>query len=207
MALIDFGGVKEEVITRREMPLSQARQILERETVGIIGYGPQGYGQSLNLRDNGIKVLIGQRRGGRGWDDALRDGWVEGQTLFENISHVVRNATIVEYLLSDAGQKEQWPVVRDNLRNGQALCFSHGFSVVFKDQTGVSPPGSVDVVLIAPKGAGRTVRSNFLAASTQDFLFFMIRLGVSVIAWWPWAWRSVRAISSPPPSKRKSTAT
>lgn len=165
MALIDFGGVKEEVVTREEFPLSKAQKILEKEVVGIIGYGPQGYGQSLNLRDNDINVIIGQRRGGKGWNDALRDGWVEGKNLFADIEEAVRKSTVVQYLLSDAGQKEQWPVVKRNLSKGQALYFSHGFSVVFKDQTGVIPPPDVDVMLVAPKGAGRTVRTNYLAGS------------------------------------------
>ena len=165
MAWIDFGGVKEEVVTRTEVPLAQARERLAGEVVGILGYGPQGHGQGLNLRDNGINVIIGQRKGGRGWDEALRDGWVEGTTLFDDLGDVVRRATIVQYLLSDAGQREQWPGVSQHLRNGQALGFSHGFSVVFKDQTGVIPPKDVDVILVAPKGAGRTVRSNFLAGS------------------------------------------
>jgi ketol-acid reductoisomerase len=165
MALIDFGGVKEEVVTREEFPLSRAQKVLEDEVVGILGYGPQGYGQSLNLRDNGIRVIVGQRKGGKGWNDAVRDGWVEGKTLFEEIAEVVRRSTVVQYLLSDAGQKEQWPAVKRNLRIGQALYFSHGFSIVFKDQTGVVPPPGVDVILVAPKGAGRTVRSNYLAGS------------------------------------------
>ncbi|MBI3578276.1 MAG: ketol-acid reductoisomerase [Ignavibacteriales bacterium] len=165
MALIDFGGVKEEVVTREEFPLSKAQKVLEKEVVGIIGYGPQGYGQSLNLRDNDINVIIGQRKGGKGWNDALRDRWVEGKNLFSNIEEAVRKSTVVQYLLSDAGQKEQWPVVKRNLSKGQALYFSHGFSVVFKDQTGVIPPPDVDVMLVAPKGAGRTVRTNYLAGS------------------------------------------
>lgn len=165
MALIDFGGVKEEVVTREEYPLSKAQKTLQNEVVAILGYGPQGYGQSLNLRDNGINVIIGQRKGGKGWEDAIRDGWVEGKTLFSDIEETIRKATVVQYLLSDAGQKEQWPVVKRNLRKGQALYFSHGFSVVFKEQTGVVPPPEVDVILVAPKGAGRTVRSNFLAGS------------------------------------------
>ncbi|MGB6033918.1 MAG: ketol-acid reductoisomerase, partial [Bacteroidota bacterium] len=131
MASIDFGGVTEEVVTREEVSLENARATLKDEVVGIIGYGPQGHGQSLNLRDNGIKVLVGQRRGGRGWDEAVRDGWVEGETLLDDIEEVVRRSTIVEYLLSDAGQRDQWPVIRKNLQKGQALSFSHGFSVVF----------------------------------------------------------------------------
>ena len=165
MALIDFGGVKEEVVTREEFPLSKAQETLKDEVVAIIGYGPQGQGQSLNLRDNGVQVVIGQRKGGKGWKDAVNDGWGEGKTLFPDIEEAIQRATVVQYLLSDAGQREQWPLVRKNLRKGQALYFSHGFSIVFKEQTGVVPPDDVDVVLVAPKGAGRTVRSNFLAGS------------------------------------------
>jgi len=165
MALIDFGGVTEEVVTREEFPLDRARKVLEKEVVGILGYGPQGQGQSLNLRDNGVHVIIGQRKGGSGWDAAVADGWVPGQSLFPEIGDVADRATMIEYLLSDAGQREQWPVLAARLKQGQALVFSHGFSVVFRDQTGVVPPGDVDVVLVAPKGAGRTVRSNFLAGS------------------------------------------
>jgi ketol-acid reductoisomerase len=165
MALIDFGGVKEEVVTRDEFPLAKAQKLLRDEVVAIIGYGPQGHGQSLNLRDNGITVIVGQRKGGKGWSDAIRDGWVEGKTLFPGIAETMERATVVQYLLSDAGQKEQWPTVKKNLRKGQALYFSHGFSIVFKEQTGVIPPPDVDVILVAPKGAGRTVRSNYLAGS------------------------------------------
>ncbi|MEW6510134.1 MAG: ketol-acid reductoisomerase [Bacteroidota bacterium] len=165
MALIDFGGVKEEVVTREEVSLDAARKTLAGETVAILGYGPQGQGQSLNLRDNGVKVIIGQRKGGSGWREAVKDGWAEGKTLFDSFAEAARRATIVQNLLSDAGQKEQWPVIRPALRKGQALSFSHGFSVVFRDQTGVIPPPDVDVFLVAPKGAGRTVRSNFLAGS------------------------------------------
>lgn len=165
MASIEFGDVREDVVTRSEMPLAKAREVLRNEVVGILGYGPQGHGQSLNLRDNGVRVIVGQRKGGRGWDDAIRDGWVEGKTLFHDIGEVVRQSTIVEYLLSDAGQKDQWPLVKSALTPGQALCFSHGFSVVFHEQTGVVVPEGIDVILVAPKGAGRTVRSNFQAGS------------------------------------------
>ncbi len=162
---IDFGGTTEEVVTREEFPLERARAVLKDETIAILGYGPQGYGQSLNLRDNGFNVIVGQRKGGKGWQDAVRDGWVEGKNLIPDIAEAIDRATIVQYLLSDAGQKEQWPLVKSKLRKGQALYFSHGFSIVFKDQTGVVPPPEVDVILVAPKGSGRTVRSNFLAGS------------------------------------------
>lgn len=165
MAKINFGGVLEEVVTREEFPLSKAQQILKNEVVAIIGYGPQGHGQSLNLRDNGVNVIVGQRKGGKGWSEAIRDGWVEGKTLFSNVEEVVDRATVVQYLLSDAGQKEMWPSIKRHLKKGQALYFSHGFSIVFKDQTGVIPPTDVDVVLVAPKGSGRTVRTNYLAGS------------------------------------------
>ena len=165
MALIDFGGVTEEVVTREEFLLERARNVLEKEVVGILGYGPQGQGQSLNLRDNGVKVIIGQRKGGSGWEAAVADGWVPGQSLFPEIGDVADRATMIEYLLSDAGQRDQWPVLAGKLRKGQALVFSHGFSVVFSSQTGVVPPKDVDVILVAPKGAGRTVRSNYLAGS------------------------------------------
>jgi len=179
MATINFGGVKEEVVTRDEFPLSKAQEVLKNEVVAIIGYGPQGYGQSLNMRDNGINVIIGQRKGGKGWKDAVTDGWVEGKNLFENIEEAIQKATIVQYLLSDAGQKAQWPLVQKYLKKGQALYFSHGFSIVFKEQTGIIPPKDVDVVLVAPKGSGRTVRTNFLAGSgiNSSFAIFQDATG------------------------------
>ena len=179
MATINFGGVNEEIVTREEFPLSKAQEVLKDEVVAIIGYGPQGYGQSLNMRDNGIKVIVGQRKGGKGWKDAVTDGWVEGKNLFENIEDAIQKATIVQYLLSDAGQKAQWPLVRKNLKKGQALYFSHGFSIVFKEQTGIIPPKDVDVVLVAPKGSGRTVRTNFLAGSgiNSSFAIFQDATG------------------------------
>ena len=175
MAVIDFGGVKEEVVTRAEYPLAAAVKTLSSETVAVLGYGPQGQGQSLNLKDNGVKVIVGQRKGGRGWKDAVDDGWVEGVSLFSDLGEAVRRGTVVEYLLSDAGQKEHWSEIKANLRKGQALCFSHGFSVVFKEQTHIVPPPDVDVILVAPKGAGRTVRSNFLAGSGINSSFAVFR--------------------------------
>jgi ketol-acid reductoisomerase len=165
MAKIDFGGVVEDVVTRDEFPLNVALEKLKNELVAIVGYGPQGHGQSLNLRDNGVNVIVGQRKGGKGWDDAIGDGWVEGKNLFSNVEEVVERATVIQYLLSDAGQKEMWPVVSKHLKKGKALYFSHGFSIVFKEQTGVIPPKDVDVILVAPKGSGRSLRTNYLAGS------------------------------------------
>ncbi|MFZ7128661.1 MAG: ketol-acid reductoisomerase [Desulfobacterales bacterium] len=164
MAQIDFGGVTEEVITSDEFSLDTAREVLKDETIAVLGYGVQGPGQALNMRDNGVAVIVGQREGGKSWERAVADGWVPGKTLFP-IEEAARKATIIQYLLSDAGQSAMWPKIKDCLAEGDALYFSHGFSVVYKDQTGVVPPPDVDVILVAPKGSGTTVRSNYLDGS------------------------------------------
>ncbi len=164
MAEIDFGGVVEEVITAEEFTLDEARAVLAEETVAVLGYGVQGPGQALNMRDNGVQVIVGQREGGASWERAVADGFVPGETLF-SVEEAARRGTIIQYLLSDAGQAAMWPTVRSCLNPGDALYFSHGFSVVFKAQTGVVPPEDVDVILVAPKGSGTTVRRNFLDGS------------------------------------------
>jgi len=164
MAKIDFGGVIEEVITADEFTLDQARETLKNEVITILGYGVQGPGQALNLRDNGFAVIVGQREGTASWQRAVEDGFVPGKTLLP-IEAAARKGTVVQYLLSDAGQMALWPRVKQCLNEGDALYFSHGFSVVYKDQTGIVPPANVDVILVAPKGSGRTVRTNFLAGS------------------------------------------
>jgi len=164
MAKIDFGGVLEDVITADEFPLERAREVLKDETVAVLGYGVQGPGQAMNLRDNGINVIVGQREGGKTWQKAVDDGWVPGQTLFP-LEEAAEKGTIIQFLVSDAGQVATWPMVKACLKEGDALYFSHGFSIVFKDRTGIIPPDNVDVILVAPKGSGRTVRTNFLAGS------------------------------------------
>jgi len=164
MAQIDFGGVREEVITSDEFSLEKAREVLKEETVAILGYGVQGPGQALNMRDNGIRVIVGQRENSPSYQRAIDDGFVSGKTLFP-VEEAARRGTVVQYLLSDAGQVALWPAVKARLNKGDALYFSHGFSIVYKDQTGVIPPDNVDVVLVAPKGSGRTVRTNFLDGS------------------------------------------
>ncbi len=165
MPKINFGGTWEEVVTRDEFPLEKAKQVLKDETIAIIGYGVQGPAQSLNMRDQGFKVIIGSDpKFKREWDKAIRDGWVPGTTLFP-IDEAVKKATVIQYLLSDAAQKIVWPTVKANLKKGDALYFSHGFSIVYKDQTGVIPPADIDVILVAPKGSGASVRANFLAKS------------------------------------------
>ncbi|MBW2568543.1 MAG: ketol-acid reductoisomerase [Deltaproteobacteria bacterium] len=164
MADIDFGGVVEEVITSEEFSLEKAREVLKDETVVVLGYGVQGPGQALNMRDNGIRVIVGQREGGASWDHAVADGFIPGETLFP-LEEAAKKGTIIQFLLSDAGQTETWPEIKKCLNEGDALYFSHGFSIVYKDQTNIVPPDNVDVILVAPKGSGRTVRTNFLAGS------------------------------------------
>jgi ketol-acid reductoisomerase len=164
MAKIDFGGVVEEVITVEEFPLQKATELLKKETIAVLGYGVQGPGQALNLRDNGIRVIVGQREGGRSWQRAVEDGFVPGKTLFP-VEEAARKGTIIMFLLSDAGQMAAWPKVKPCLNEGDALYFSHGFSIVYKEQTKVIPPRNVDVIMVAPKGSGRSVRANFLDGS------------------------------------------
>lgn len=161
MAVLDFAGTKENVITREEFPLSKAQEVLKDETVAVIGYGVQGPGQALNQKDNGIKVIVGQRKNSKTWDKAVNDGWVEGKDLFE-IEEALRRGTIICYLLSDAAQIQVWPTVKKHLTAGKALYFSHGFGITFNDQTGIVPPEDVDVFMIAPKGSGTSLRRLFL---------------------------------------------
>jgi len=165
MAKIDFGGVEENVVMREEFSLEKAREVLKDEIISVIGYGVQGPAQSLNMRDNGFNVIIGQSpKFKKEWDKAISDGWVPGKTLFE-IEEAATKATIIQYLISDAGQKLVWPLLKPCLKKGDALYFSHGFSIVYKEQTGVIPPEGIDVILVAPKGSGASVRTNYLAGS------------------------------------------
>ncbi|OAV63495.1 Ketol-acid reductoisomerase [Bacteroidales bacterium Barb6] len=161
MAVMNFGGVDESVVTRTEFPLEKAREVLKNETIAVIGYGVQGPGQSLNLRDNGFNVIVGQRKGGKTWEKAVADGWVPGETLFE-IEEACQRATIVQYLLSDAAQIEVWPRIKEHLTPGKALYFSHGFGITYKGRTHIIPSTDIDVILVAPKGSGTSLRRMFL---------------------------------------------
>ena len=158
---MNFGGVNEQVVTRNEFTLERAKEVLKDETIAVLGYGVQGPGQALNLRDNGFRVIVGQRKGSDSWNKALADGWEEGVTLFE-IEEATQRATIVEFLLSDAGQIAAWPQVRKHLTPGKALYFSHGFGVTYHERTGIVPPADIDVILVAPKGSGTSLRRLFL---------------------------------------------
>jgi ketol-acid reductoisomerase len=165
MAKIDFGGVVEDVITSEEFSIEKARDVLKNETIAVLGYGVQGPGQSMNMRDNGLNVIIGQAKEfQKDWDRAVEDGWIPGETLFD-LEEAAKRGTIVMMLVSDAAQKAIWPIVKEALDPGDALYFSHGFSIVYKEQTQVIPPDNVDVILVAPKGSGTTVRRNFLEGS------------------------------------------
>lgn len=161
MSKMKIGGVEETVVTRSEFPLSKAREVLKDEVIAILGYGVQGPGQSLNLRDNGFNVIVGQRKGSSSWDKAVSDGWVPGVTLFD-IEEACEKGTILEYLLSDAGQIAVWPTVKKHLTPGKALYFSHGFGITYNDRTGIVPPSDVDVIMVAPKGSGTSLRRLFL---------------------------------------------
>jgi ketol-acid reductoisomerase len=165
MAKINFGGTVEDVVTRDEFPLAKAKEVLKKEVIAVIGYGVQGPAQSLNMRDNGFNVIVGQANEFKDdWNKAVKDGWVPGKTLF-SIEEAAQKGTIIQYLVSDAAQREIWPKLKPFLTKGKALYFSHGFSITYKEQTGVVPPADIDVIMVAPKGSGTSVRRNYLAGS------------------------------------------
>jgi len=165
MAKINFGGVEEEVTTVDEFSIEKAKEILKDETIAVIGYGVQGPGQSLNMKDNGFNVIIGQAKEFKAdWDRAVADGWVPGETLFD-IEEAATKGTIIQMLVTDAAQAAIYPTIKKCLNEGDALYFSHGFSIVYKDQTNIIPPENVDVILVAPKGSGTSVRRNFLSGA------------------------------------------
>jgi ketol-acid reductoisomerase len=175
MAQIDFGGVIENVVTREEFPLSRAREVLKDEVVAVIGYGVQGPAQAMNMRDNGINVIVGQAPEFKSdWDRAEADGFVPGRTLF-TVEEAAARGTIIQYLVSDAAQRILWPKIKPFLTAGKALYFSHGFSITYKDQTGVIPPDDIDVILCAPKGSGTSVRRNFLAGAGINSSYSVFR--------------------------------
>ena len=156
-----MGNQIEKIYKYSDFPLEACQELLAQQTIGVIGYGPQGRGQSLNLKDNGFDVIVGLRPDGSSWREAINDGWIPGKNLF-NIDEASSESTIIQYLLSDAGQIECWPTIEKNLQENDTLYFSHGFGVVYNDQTKIIPPENVDVVLVAPKGPGIMLREKFL---------------------------------------------
>jgi ketol-acid reductoisomerase len=161
MAKMNFGGITENVVTREEFPLTMAKDVLKQTKIAVIGYGVQGPAQALNLRDNGFDVIIGQRKNSPSWKKALKDGWIEDETLFEPVQ-AAKKASIIMNLLSDAGQIQVWPEIKETLTEGKTLYFSHGFGVTFREQSNIIPPKNVDVILVAPKGSGTSLRRFFL---------------------------------------------
>jgi ketol-acid reductoisomerase len=170
MAKFNFGGVEENVVTREEFPYDKAREVLKDETIAIIGYGVQGPGQALNLRDNGFNVIIGQRSPSKSYDKAIADGFVPGETLF-SIEEAAEKGTVIQYLLSDAAQIAVWPTIKPYLTKGKALYFSHGFGITYKEKTGIIPPADIDVILAAPKGSGTSLRRLFVAGKGLNSSF------------------------------------
>ncbi len=163
MAKINFGGVVENVVTRKEYSLKKAQKTLKKEVLAVIGYGVQGPAQSLNMRDNGFKVIIGQdKRFKADWNRAIKDGFKPGKTLFD-IEEACEKGTIIMMLVNDAALKFVFPRVKPYLTAGKALYFSHGFGWVYNKLTKVKVSKDVDVILVAPKGSGTSVRRNFLA--------------------------------------------
>ena len=164
-----FADDTEVVYERADYPVSKLKQIFAKDTMAVIGYGTQGMAQSLNMKDNKLNVIVGVRKDGASWKDAMKDGWVPGKTLF-SIEEAIKKGTVIMNLLSDAGQKgeeiklilDAWPTMKPLITKGKTLYFSHGFGVVFHEETGIVPPKDVDVILAAPKGSGQTVRSLFL---------------------------------------------
>ena len=159
MAEMNFGGVTETVVTSKEFSLEKAHEVLKGETIAVLGYGIQGPGQACNLRDNGFNVIVG-RREGKTYDNAVNDGWVPRETLF-SVEEAAERGTIVCMLLSDAGQIQVWDKVKPYLTKGKALYYSHGFAINWNDRTGVVPPADVDVIMVAPKGSGTSLRTMF----------------------------------------------
>ena len=160
MAKMNFGGVIEEVMTREEFPLEKAREVLKNETIAVLGYGIQGPGQACNLRDNGFNVIVGQRQG-KTYEKAVADGWVPGETLF-SLEEATQKGTIICMLLSDAAQIQVWPTIKPYLTAGKTLYYSHGFAINWNDRTGVVPPTDIDVIMVAPKGSGTSLRTMFM---------------------------------------------
>jgi len=170
MATMNFGGTDEQVVTRDEFPLEQARELMKDETIAIIGYGVQGPGQALNLKDNGFNVIVGQRSPSPSYDKAIADGFVPGETLF-SIEEAAERGTVIQYLLSDAAQISVWPTLKTYLTPGKTLYFSHGFGITYKEKTGIIPPKGVDVILCAPKGSGTSLRRLFVAGKGLNSSF------------------------------------
>lgn len=147
------------------------KSLLEGKIVAVIGYGSQGRGQALNLKDSGVNVVMGLKEGGKSWAKAEKDGF-----RVETIEKAVHQADIVQILIPDEVQPRACSENRilENLKEGDTLMFSHGFNIHFKQ---IIPPEYIDVIMVAPKGPGPIVRKMYtegrgvpnLIAIYQDF--------------------------------------
>ncbi len=143
---------------------------LKNKTVAVIGYGSQGHAHALNLRDSGVKVIIGLHEGGKSWPKAEAAGF-----KVYTVAEATKRADIVMILINDERQAKVYKEsIEPNLKDGAALAFAHGFNIHFKQ---IVPPANIDVFMIAPKGPGHTVRSEYqegkgvpcLVAIEQDY--------------------------------------
>ena len=129
---------------------------LDGKVVGIVGYGSQGHAHALNLRDSGVNVIIGLRKGGKSWPVAEKDGF-EVMTVPE----LTAKADIIMILINDEKQADMFNKdILPYLTEGKAIAFAHGFNIRYKL---IAPPKGVDVFMAAPKGPGHTVRSQYVA--------------------------------------------
>ena len=205
MAKIKFGSEEENVVTREEFPVSKALDILKDEIIAVIGYGVQGPAQAMNMRDNGFKVIIGQAPEFKSdWDKAIKDGWIPGETLFP-VVEAVKKATIIQFLVSDAAQRLLWPSIKPCLNEGDALYFSHGFSITFKEQTDVIPPANIDVSWLHQKDRVQVC----VPTSWQERVLIQVMQYFRIIpaGLWIVRWRLVSLLDPAtcflPPSKMK----
>ena len=130
-------------------------KILKGKKVAIVGYGIQGRGQGLNLRDSGVEVLIAQRKGGPNYDMAVKDGF-----KLVDAEEAAKKADIIQILTQDHLQGEIYAQsIAPYIKPGKSLLFSHGFNIHFGY---IKPPKNIDVFMVAPKGPGSLVRSQFV---------------------------------------------
>lgn len=130
--------------------------VLEGKTIAVIGYGSQGHAHALNAKESGLNVIIGLYEGSKSWDRAVKQGF-EVFTAAE----AAKKADIIMILINDEKQAEMYKSdIEPNLSEGNMLMFAHGFSIHFSQ---ITPPADVDVTMIAPKGPGHTVRSEYQA--------------------------------------------
>lgn len=158
---IEIGNYAEKIYNDQDFELDACKNIFNNEIISVIGYGPQGRGQSLNLKDNGFNAIVGVRKYGDSWNKAIKDGWEENVDLF-SIEEASKRGNIIKYLLSDAAQIECWDQILPFLTKNKTLYFSHGFGIVYDKHTNISPPDNIDVILVAPKGPGALLRKKYL---------------------------------------------